>query len=114
MVGGVATAASIAIALLVATGFSAPIALMGMTLPLVRSEYAWLSILGWVLTPVVVIAAYGWDVISQRNGLRRNRNIVLRRRWTLALLFLCGAGILIGAWHILNISVPLSEWLGVS
>lgn len=114
LTGCAATLASVAVAVIVALSFSAPIAMMGTTIPLVRSEYAWLSILGWILTPVVVIACYGWDVISQRNALRRDRNIVLRREWTRVLLILSGVGILIGAWHILNISVPLSEWLGLA
>nr|BFF08925.1 hypothetical protein GCM10025699_02280 [Microbacterium flavescens] len=110
--GCAATAASLIIAVLVAVFLSAPSTGLGIEIPIVRSEYAWLSLLGWLLTPVAVIACYGWDVIGQRNGLRRNRDIVLQPAWTTVLLTLSGVGILIGVWHILNLSVPLSEWMG--
>ena len=45
-------------------------------LPLRDRTLWWLSLVGYLLTPVVVIACYGWDAIGQRNALRANRNFV--------------------------------------
>lgn len=112
--GSAATASSLVIAVAVAFFLSAPSTGFGVPIPLVRSDYAWLSLVGWLLTPVAVIACYGWDLIGQRNGLRRNRDIVLHPTWTTVLLALSGIGIVIGVWHILNLSVPLSEWMGLA
>jgi purine-cytosine permease-like protein len=105
---------SVVLAVAVVLTASAPIAFLGVPFPLVRAEAFWMSLLGYLLTPIVVIACYGWDVVSQRNGLRANRNFDIRPRWTRLLLWLSGFSIVVGAWHILNLSVPLSEWLGLS
>ena len=67
------------------------------------------SFIGYLLTPVVVIACYGWDAIGQRNALRANRNFVPKPAWTRALLWTAGASVLVGAWHVLNLSVPCSR-----
>ncbi|GAA2009029.1 hypothetical protein [Microbacterium ulmi] len=112
IVGSAALAVSVAIAVVVAIAASGPVAVLGIPVPLVRSDAFWLSLVGYLLTPFVVVACYGWDVLAQRDGLRANRNFVVRPAWTRRLLWLAGAGILVGLWHILNLSVPLSEWMG--
>jgi len=113
IVGASAMLVSVLLAVVVALTASAPIVFL-VPLPLVRAEAFWMSLLGYLLTPIVVIACYGWDALSQRNGLRANRNFDIRPQWTRLLLWLCGFSIIVGAWHILNLSVPLSEWLGLS
>jgi len=106
---------SLVIAVVVAaTPASIPIRFLGIPLPLVTSGAWWLSFIGYLLTPVVVLACYGWDAVGQRNGLRANRNFVLRPSWRRGLQWLTGAAIVVGAWHVLNLSVPLSEAWGFS
>ncbi|GAA1945606.1 hypothetical protein GCM10009776_04390 [Microbacterium deminutum] len=105
---------SLALAVAVLLTASATVNILGIGVPLVTAD-AWpLSFAGYLLTPVVVIGCYGWNAIGQRDGLRRNRNFVLRPGYSNALAWAAGAGILLGAWHVLNLSVPLSEWLGLS
>ena len=109
-----AVAVSLAIAVVVLLTASAPVQLLGAPVRLVLADDWWLSFIGYVLTPMIVIACYGWDAIAQRNSLRLNRNYVPAPSYTRVLLWLAGAGILLGAWHALNLSVPLSEALGWS
>ena len=79
--------------------------------PIVTPGMGWLSFIGYALTPVVIIGCYGWDAIGQRNALRGNRNFVPKQAWTRALLWTAGVSVLVGAWHVLNLSVVLSEAL---
>ncbi|WP_460797362.1 hypothetical protein [Microbacterium sp. GXF0217] len=110
-----ALAVSLVIAVLVMAGFSAPVELFfGVPLPLVLAEYWWLSFVGYLLTPLIVIACYGWDVIGQRGGLRRNANFAIRTRYTSILRWTLWPAVVVGVWHILNLSVPLSEAWGLS
>lgn len=110
-----ALVASLVIAVVVIAAFSAPVALLlGIPLPLVLAEYWWLSFLGYLLTPLIVIACYGWDVIGQRAGLRRNANFAVNARFTSTLRWALWPAVVIGIWHILNLSVPLSEAWGLS
>jgi hypothetical protein len=114
-VGVAALVVSVGIAVYVGVLESAP-AVLGIELPLVKSNGpGWvLCFIGYLLTPVTVIAAYGWDAIGQRNALRANRNFVPKPSWTRALLWIAGVSVLVGAWHVLNLSVPLSEVWGPS
>lgn len=105
---------STAIAVFVIAVASASVAFFGIPLPLVTADRWWLSLIGYLLTPIVVIACYGWDAIGQRNALRANRNFVPKQGFTRALLWAAGASVLVGAWHVLNLSVPLSEAWGIS
>jgi hypothetical protein len=105
---------SVALAIVVALLASTTILFLGIPLPLVAGSSWWLSFIGYLLTPVVVLACYGWDAVGQRNGLRANRNFVLRPTWRRALQWLTGIAIVVGAWHVLNLSVPLSEAWGFS
>lgn len=113
LAGLTAVGLSIAIAVVVVVGFSATVNIL-VPIPLVTAEASWLSFLGYLLTPVLVVACYGWDTIGQRNGLRANRNFVPKPAWSRALLWLAGISVVVGAWHVLNLSVPLSEWMGLA
>ena len=107
-----AVARSLILAIVVLAAFSTPARLFGeFSLPLVSDGSGWLSLLGYVLTPLIVILAYGWDVAWQRRARENNRNVVLRRGYTRALKWLMIAGIVLGAWHVLNLAVPVSAWL---
>ena len=111
-IGVGAVALSLIIAIIVLAAFSTPARLFGeFSLPLVSDGSGWLSLLGYVLTPLIVILAYGWDVAWQRRARENNRNVVLRRGYTRALKWLMIAGIVLGAWHVLNLAVPVSAWL---
>lgn len=114
IIAGVAVFVSLLIAVVVLVASSAAVNILGIGVPLVTADAWWLSFIGYLLTPVVVIGCYGWNAIGQRDGLRRNRNFVLRPGYSRALAWAAGAGIALGAWHVLNLSVPLSEWLGLS
>ncbi|MBU4464950.1 MAG: hypothetical protein KKH75_03785 [Actinobacteria bacterium] len=113
-VGLGAVLVSLGIAVYIAVAATAPVSFFGVPLPLVISEQWWLSLIGYLLTPFTVIACYGWDATLQRNGLRRNRNFVLRPAYRRALVWAVAAGIVLGAWHAINLSVPLSELWGLS
>lgn len=68
------------------------------------AEATWaLSVAGYILTPFGTIAALAWDQLSQRHGLR-NRNFVLKPRYSTALRGIAIVGFLLGIWHILNIA----------
>ena len=114
IIAAIAAVVSLAIAVVVLLTASATVNILGIGVPLVTADAWWLSFIGYVLTPVVVIGCYGWNAIAQRDGLRRNRNFVLRPGYSRALAWVAGLGILLGAWHVLNLSVPLSERLGLS
>lgn len=116
LIGGLSAAAlSLVIAVLVIALVSAPVKVfLDIPLPLVVAESWWLSLLGYLLTPVVVIACYGWDAIAQRSGMRRDVNFLQRTGYGTALRWTVAASIIIGVWHILNLSVPLTEAWGLS
>ncbi|MDN3495195.1 hypothetical protein QL996_04590 [Planococcus sp. APC 4015] len=109
--GILALVASVVIAVIVAVAFSAPIALIGIAVPLATAGSFWMSLIGYLLTPIVVMVLYGLDNVSQRNGLRANRNFDIRPEWTRVLLWLAVASMIVGVWHALNMSVPISEWI---
>lgn len=115
LVGGGAVLLSVVLAILVLAVFSAPARLFGdFSLPLVSSGSWALSLLGYLLTPLVVILAYGWDVAWQRQARAHNRNVVLHAGYTRTLKWLMIAGIVLGAWHVLNLAVPLAEAWGLA
>ncbi len=114
IIAAAAVFVSLVLAAVVLLTSSATVKLLGIGIPLVISGAWWLSFIGYVLTPIVVIGCYGWNAIAQRDGLRRNRNFVLRTGYSRGLAWAAGVGIVLGAWHVLNLAVPLSEWLGAS
>ena len=106
---------SISIAAIAVTTVSAPVTLIfDLSLPLVVTDAWWLSLLGYLLTPTLVIACYGWDAIAQRNGVRQDVNFVQRPGYGTALRGATVGALVVGAWHVLNLSVPLSEAWGLS
>ncbi|HOA86865.1 MAG: hypothetical protein GX871_07500 [Microbacteriaceae bacterium] len=115
LVGAGAVLLSVVLAVLVLVLLSAPAQLFsGVSLPLVSSDSWALSLLGYLLTPLVVILAYGWDVAWQRQARADNRNVVLHPGYTRVLKWLMIAGIVLGAWHVLNLAVPLAEAWGLA
>ncbi|SMH44544.1 hypothetical protein SAMN06295885_2387 [Rathayibacter oskolensis] len=113
VLGAAGLVASLALAILAASTAAAPVRILGLSLPLVRGTAVWMSVVGYLLTPLLVFLAAGWDLSSQRaSTLRDARHFAPDPRLTRALLWLSGAALLLGAWHVLNISVPVSEWLG--
>lgn len=115
LVGAGAVVLSLVVAIVVLAAVSAPAQLFAwLALPLVQSGGWALSLLGYLLTPLVVILAYGWDVAWQRQARAHNRNVVLHPGYTRTLKWLMIFGIVLGAWHVLNLAVPLAEAWGAA
>lgn len=115
VVGLSVVALSVVVAIIVLTSASAPAQLFPwLVLPLVQSGSWALSLVGYLLTPLAVILAYGWDVAWQRQARADNRNVVLHPGDTRLLKWLMIAGIILGVWHVLNLAVPLAEAWGVA
>lgn len=112
IVAVVAVTVSATVAVVVGIAMSAPVIVFGVTLPLVRTEAWGASLLGYVLTPIFAVVCVGWDDIWQRRGRQRDVNFVMRGGYATASRWLAGAAVGIGLWHILNLSIPLSElWM---
>lgn len=114
IVGLAAFVASIACAVIVALSLSTPISLLGITLPLASHTGFWLSLTGYLLSPLGVGAATIGDRIAQSRGLAANRNFVLRPGWSTLLRWLLIPAIALGAWHAVNMSVTISELGGAA
>jgi multidrug transporter EmrE-like cation transporter len=67
-----------------------------------------LSLGGYVLTPITVIVALGWDRAAQRAGLR-DRNFILKPQYSRALRWMTGLAFVISLWHILNLAVAIAS-----
>lgn len=114
-IGLVAVAGSLALAVLVIAQMSAPVRVFfDVPLPLVIADAWEVSLLGYLLTPVVAIVCYGWDGIAQRSGVRADANFERRPGFSTILRWTVAASVLVGVWHILNLSVPLTETWGLS
>ena len=105
-------AISAAAVIVVLAQFSARVTLFGVPLPLVSADAWWISLLGYVFA-LGVIPFYGWDLIAQRRGLTRNPNFQDLEWAAKALRHMLIWVILLCLWHALNLSVPLSEVIGV-
>lgn len=112
-VGSGAVIISAALAVIVIATSSVPIRFVGVPLPIVQSDRFWLSLIGYLLTPIAAVIAVGWDRIAQRRGVVLSGNFVPNRGFEVALTWIAGAGLVLGVWHVLNLSVPLSEFWGV-
>ena len=115
VVGGALFAVSLGIAIVLLAVASQPVSIFpGIPLPTVVPELVALSILGYLLAPCVVLMAYMWDRTAQTSGRRRNPEFEFRPWQSTVLRVLVFASMVLGAWHVINIAVPLSEWLGLS
>ncbi len=84
-----------------------------LTLPIIEPGQWWLSLAGYVLTPLVVIFAFGLNRIWQRDGLR-DRAFSPRPGYSRALKWMIGVGFLLALWHIVNLATVVSEQWGNS
>lgn len=103
MLGIVAFIASVGLSIwTVSTAVAQPV-IFGLLLPL-ASDSTWpLSVAGYLLTPLTVSAALGWDRISQQRGLR-DRNFALKPRYQRVLRWCAGLSFILAVWHVLNIA----------
>ena len=110
LIGVVALALSIVIALVTASSGRAS-TVWFMTLPIIEPGQWWLSLIGYVLTPLVVIVAFGLNRIWQRDGLR-DRAFTPKPGYGLALKWMVGASFLLALWHIVNLATVVSDaWM---
>lgn len=79
-----------------------------LSLPLDATSVWWVSLVGYLLTPIVVIGARGWDTVSQRRGLQ-NRNFVLKPGYSMVLQALLIAGCVLAIWQLLNLSLAVAN-----
>ncbi|MFT4234095.1 MAG: hypothetical protein QM607_03720 [Microbacterium sp.] len=115
IVGAVSFLVSLVLTIWVATSLSAPVRLIGpLTLPLVTPDAWRWSLIGYLLTPFACIICLGLDILLQRGGLSRDPNFITRPVFGVVLRWMAIAGIVLGAWHALNLSVPISEWLAAA
>lgn len=77
-------------------------------LPLDDTNLWWVSVIGYILTPIVVILARGWDTVSQRHGLQ-NRNFVLKPQYSKLLGILLVVGCVLAVWQLLNVSLAVAD-----
>ena len=70
---------------------------------MVRSADWLLSFSGYLLTPMLVTVALGWDRIAQRRG-ARDRNFILKPQFGSWLRALVIVGFVLSLWHILNLA----------
>jgi hypothetical protein len=105
--GLMAISLSLVLAIWTATTASAQPFVGGLSFPFADISTLGLSVGGYVLTPAVVFGALVWDRLAQRLGLR-DRNFGLKPQYTVTLQWLAGAGMLLAAWHVLNIAYGLS------
>ena len=82
------------------------------SLPLDTTNLWWASLGGYLLTPIVVIGARGWDTVSQRRGLQ-NRNFVLKPGYSKVLQALLIIGCLLAIWQLLNVSLAVANLFSV-
>ena len=111
--GILSIAASVGLAIWTATTASVIPVLGELRLPAAQPSTWPLSLGGYVLTPITVIIALGWDRASQRRGLR-DRNFVLKPQYSDGLRWLTVAAFVISLWHILNLAVALASGGGLS
>lgn len=80
-----------------------------LSLPLDTTNLWWASLIGYLLTPIAVIGARGWDIVAQRRGLE-NRNFVLKPGYSKALQALLVACCVLALWQLLNLSVAVASF----
>ncbi len=84
-----------------------PADVLGLSLRVVPVGEWMLSFAGYLLTPMVVTLALGWDRIAQRHGLR-DHNFVLKPQYGNWLRVLLIVGFVLALWHIFNLAVVVA------
>ncbi|WP_317230858.1 hypothetical protein [Clavibacter sp. MX14-G9D] len=107
-------AVSLVLAVCAALLASVPVTFGPVALPIVQEGAWWIPLLGYVATPLLLVVAYGLDVVGQRRRLRDDRNFAPRPDYTTQLRLLIASGLVLGIWHTVNLSVTLSAWWGLS
>ncbi|MEF2976155.1 hypothetical protein [Subtercola sp. YIM 133946] len=107
LIGAVAVALSAVIVIVTALNGRAS-SVWFLTLPIIEPGLWWLSVLGYLLTPLVVIVAFGLNRIWQRDGLR-DRAFTPRPGYGLALKWMVGLSFLLALWHIVNLATVVSD-----
>lgn len=64
---------------------------------------------GYLLTPVGMIAAMGWDFRAQRVGQQKNSSFDIRPRYTKIIRILAVLGFVVGAFHMLEIGKQIGQ-----
>lgn len=110
IVGATAVALSLILAM-IGLANSTPTVLIAQprfSLPLDTTNLWWASLIGYLLTPIVVIGARGWDIVAQRRGLQ-NRNFVLKPGYSKVLQALLVACCALAIWQLLNLSLAVAS-----
>ena len=94
--GLLALAVSFVLAGVGAALLGAPVSVLGLAVPLGTPQSFVVNLVGYVLTPMIVVVCYGIDRWQQRIGLRNNRNFVLRPGFTRALWWLMIVSLFVG------------------
>ncbi len=85
----------------------------GLQLPLVAPGEWLLPAVGYILTPMFVIVAQGWDRTAVRSGLL-NKNFVVRSAYSSTLKYLLIPAMLMGLWHVINLAFLIGSSLSES
>jgi hypothetical protein len=110
LVGAAAVAVSLILAI-IGLATSTPTVLIAQprfSLPLDSTNLWWAGLVGYVLTPIAVIGARGWDTVAQRRGLQ-NRNFVLKPGYSRVLTVLFAVGCVLALWQLLNVSLAVAN-----
>ncbi len=91
--------------------FAAALLLLSLALYLLRFQLAneVVYYVGYLLTPVGMIAAMGWDFRAQRVGQQKNTSFDIRPAYTKAIRILVVAGFVVGAFHMLEIGKQIGQ-----
>ncbi|MGI9823363.1 hypothetical protein [Agromyces sp. Marseille-Q5079] len=87
---------------------SVPQQLGPITLPLITGPWVWLSFVGYLFAPMLVIVAFGRDRILQRRA-AVHPNFAPRRDYSRTLRILAIVSWLLGIWHVVNIAYAIAS-----
>lgn len=114
IVSALAVIVSIGLAVVGGALLSAPVTILEGAVPVVMSEFLWTSVVGYVLTPLVVIGAFVLDRMLQWGGQQRNRDFVTRPGFSTALRWLLVGAFVVMFYHLATLSIRLPEIWGIS
>ena len=78
--------------------------------PLIIPGVIWAAVLGYFFAGFITIMCLGWDSVSQRKGLS-NPNFTLKPKFSLALRFIVALGFVIAVLNLIDIAMPIAEFL---